>query len=294
MMSDDQNFKNLICDFPLAMIELTAPEEAARLPRGVKFKPLRQESLKERLGDSFRELDTPIEVKFPNGEREALLFVFEEESTNRADFLHYLAIVCLNISLWQKTRRVVPIAVHPFRKTPLKTNLKLASDERTYLDFSCISCVLGTMSASDYVDSNNVAARLCLPLMKQVRTDRMSIARRAFEGLPTLMRGLEKRIKYFEFISHYSAFSKSEEKEFFEKYVYKSPYKEDIMTLEKIWRERAEAKGQVKMVLALFKDGILSTEAARGSLEKLAKEGAVPQELVKQALAEIDSASLQK
>ena len=74
-ISHDQNFKNLILDYPLQAIELFSPEEALHLGPDVRIVPLRQEQLKERLGERFRELDVPLMVEWPDGQREALLFV---------------------------------------------------------------------------------------------------------------------------------------------------------------------------------------------------------------------------
>jgi hypothetical protein len=39
---------------------------------------VRREQLKERLGDRFRELDTPLLVEWPDGRRKAILFALEE------------------------------------------------------------------------------------------------------------------------------------------------------------------------------------------------------------------------
>ena len=55
----DQNFKNLILDYPIQAIEFFAPQEAKQFDGVVKVTPLRQEQLKEKLGDRYRELDTP-------------------------------------------------------------------------------------------------------------------------------------------------------------------------------------------------------------------------------------------
>jgi hypothetical protein len=58
-MSHDQNFKNLILDYPRQAIAFAAASEATRLDEGVRILPLREEQLKARLGDRFRELDVP-------------------------------------------------------------------------------------------------------------------------------------------------------------------------------------------------------------------------------------------
>jgi hypothetical protein len=74
-MSHDQNFKNLIIDYPHKAAQFFAADEAADVDERVRIIPIREEWLKERLGDRFRELDVPLLVEWPDGRREAVLFV---------------------------------------------------------------------------------------------------------------------------------------------------------------------------------------------------------------------------
>ena len=74
-MDHDQNFKNLILDYPREALNFFAREESAEIDSQAQIVPLRQEQLKERLGERFRELDVPLLVEWPDGRREALLFV---------------------------------------------------------------------------------------------------------------------------------------------------------------------------------------------------------------------------
>ncbi|MCK0537964.1 hypothetical protein MU846_09595, partial [Alcanivorax sp. CY1518] len=67
--SHDQNFKNLILDYPRQALELFAPEEAAKLDDAVVFTPIREEQLKDRLSDRFLELDIPLLLEWPDGRR---------------------------------------------------------------------------------------------------------------------------------------------------------------------------------------------------------------------------------
>jgi hypothetical protein len=69
--------QNLILDYPRQAIEFAAASEAAQLDDGVRILPLREEQLKERLGDRFRELDVPLLLEWPDGRRQALLFVLQ-------------------------------------------------------------------------------------------------------------------------------------------------------------------------------------------------------------------------
>ena len=79
-MSHDQNFKNLILDYPRQALAFFAAAEAEISGEEAHITPIRQEQLQERLGERFRELDVPLLVEWPDGQREALLFVLEEES----------------------------------------------------------------------------------------------------------------------------------------------------------------------------------------------------------------------
>ncbi len=56
-MNHDQNFKNLILDYPYDALTFFAPFEARDLSPDVRITPIREEQLKDRLGDRFRELD---------------------------------------------------------------------------------------------------------------------------------------------------------------------------------------------------------------------------------------------
>ncbi len=59
-LTHDQNFKNLILDYPRESLEFFAAEECGEMGSDVRITPVRQEQLKDRLGDSFHELDTPL------------------------------------------------------------------------------------------------------------------------------------------------------------------------------------------------------------------------------------------
>lgn len=82
-MDHDQNFKNLIVDCPHDAIAFFAASAAAGIDAGARVTPIRQEQLKAHLGERFRELDVPHLVEWPDGRREAILFVIEEEGLQK-------------------------------------------------------------------------------------------------------------------------------------------------------------------------------------------------------------------
>ncbi|MCF8005632.1 MAG: DUF4351 domain-containing protein [Chromatiaceae bacterium] len=96
--SHDHNFKNLILDYPREAIAFFAAAEARAIDAEVRILPIREEQLKERLGERFRELDVPLLAEWPDGRRAALLFVFEEEPNPErrlkyADFIDIYAML---------------------------------------------------------------------------------------------------------------------------------------------------------------------------------------------------------
>ncbi len=71
-VSHDQNFENLILDYPRTRWRSSPPRK--RPPEDdVRIVPVRHEQLQERLGQRYRELDTPLLVEWADGRCEAVL-----------------------------------------------------------------------------------------------------------------------------------------------------------------------------------------------------------------------------
>ena len=79
-ISHDQNFKNLILDYPRDALGVLRRREAPLPDEEVRIVPAQQEQLQARPGRHFRELDVPLLVEWTDGRREAILFALEEES----------------------------------------------------------------------------------------------------------------------------------------------------------------------------------------------------------------------
>ena len=99
MLSHDQNFKNLILDYPREALQFFAAHEAQLLDDAARIIPIRQEQLKQRLGDRFRELDCPLLVEWSDNRRAALLFALEEETDPRKFSIYRLVYYCLDLAL---------------------------------------------------------------------------------------------------------------------------------------------------------------------------------------------------
>jgi hypothetical protein len=254
--SHDQNFKNLILDYPVQALELFSPEEAACLDDSVRILPLRQEQLKERLGDRFRELDVPLLAEWPDGRREALLFVLEEETNPKRFSIHRLAHYCLDLAELCQTERVVPVVIFLNTSGREPTDLYLGSERHTYLSFHYLRCALPELKAEDYWHSNNLIARLCLSLMSWTQSQKFEVYARATQGLTTLEPDPEKQLKYLDFIDIYSALDDNEMAQ------YQQQYPQETTTMASL-SERLRAEGMEKGMERGLHQGV------EGTLRKL-------------------------
>ncbi|THF62998.1 DUF4351 domain-containing protein [Pseudothauera nasutitermitis] len=209
-VSHDQNFKNLILDYPRQALEFFAPEEARDLDDAVLITPIRQEQLKNRLGDRFHELDVPLLVEWPDGRREALLFVLEEESDPARFSIHRLVSYTATLAELCKTARVVPVVIFLRGSRRIPRSLELGSERHAYLRFDYLACILADIPAHPHMNSGNLVARLNLPNMHWPRDRKIEVYAQAVRGLLTLEPEVEKRLKYMDFVDIYSALDDNE------------------------------------------------------------------------------------
>jgi len=212
-MDHDQNFKNLILDYPREALAFLAEAEARAITPDVRITPVRQEQLKERLGERFRELDVPLLVEWPDGSHGALVFIIEEESDPRRFSVHRLVHYCTDLSELLQTRRIVPVVVF-LRGGPADRGLSLGSDQDTYLRFHFLSVDLAALPFRRYRDSDNIVARLNLPNMNYEPAEKVEVYAAAVKGLVTLEPNPELQLKYADFIDIYAALDDNERQEY--------------------------------------------------------------------------------
>ena len=274
-MSHDQNFKNLILDYPRQALELFAQEEARHLDDNTRIIPLRQEQLKERLGDRFRELDVPLMVEWPDGQREAILFVLEEETEPRRFSIHRLAHYCLDLSELCDTDRVVPVVIF-LNKGRYAQSLSLGGDRHSYLEFRYLNCTLAELPYERYRDSDNIVARLNLPNMQYGPTQKVEAHALAVRGLAELEPDPEKQIKYLDFIDIYSKLDENERQQ------YEQEYREEAEKMS-TFAERFIEQG--------MQQGMQQGEARILARQLTRKFGRIPEELL-QKIQTADEATL--
>ncbi len=278
--SHDQNFKNLIIDYPEDSLEFFAEPEAADLKGKAQILPIRQEQLKERLGDRFRELDIPLWVEWPDRTRELILFVIEEETDPGRFSIHRLARYCLDLSEMFNTRRVVPVVIflHPGN---FEEYLRLQGDAATYLHFRFIACHLKRIPAADHMNSTNVVARINLPNMAYDPKDRVEVYAQAQEGLMVLEKDPEKQLKYVDFIDFYMNLTDEELERYRQAYLSPIQLEEGVMGLRRMLHEEGRTEGlhravELGLKLKYGEDGLKLMNRVRAikdpvKLEKIIK-----------------------
>ena len=248
-MSHDQNFKNLILDYPLQALAFSAPEEAKALPPDVVIRSVREELPKDRLGDRFFELDVPLLAEWPDGRREALLFVVEEQTDPARFSIRKLASYCLAIGEFYDTDRVVPVVIFLRSGASIARQLRMGSDQRCYLDFHYIACVLPEIPVEDHLNSQNIVARLNLVNMRLGKGQRIHAYGHAVRGLMTLESSWERQQKYIDFVEAYGALDEDEMRRYREIYV-----TEDVQMMQ--WSERLLDQGEQRGVQKGLQQGL--------------------------------------
>ena len=213
-VSHDQNFKNLILDYPREALAFFAPGEAPAPDDEVRIVPVRQEQLKERLGGRYRELDVPVLVEWPGDRREAVLFALEEESDEGRFSVYRLARYCLDLAELFGTTRVVPVVIFLRGGGSAPSSLALGTERRSYLTFEYAACRLGELPVEDWTGSGNVVARVNLPNMRCAVRDRVEVHAAAVRGLLALAPDANRRTKYLEFIDIYAALTDNERRRY--------------------------------------------------------------------------------
>ena len=217
-ISHDQNFKNLILDYPRQALSFFAPEEAPVPGDDVDIVPLRQEQLQERLGQRYHELDAPLLVDWVDGRRDAVVFAMEEVTDSSRFSPHRLARYCLDVAELFKTNRVVPVSIF-LRASPDPEPLRLGTERGSYLTFDHLSCRLAALDAGEWRDSDNPVALVNLPNMRRpADMDRVDVFVRAARGLRAVEPDHAKLAKYLQFIDIYAALTENEQESYRRRY----------------------------------------------------------------------------
>ena len=224
-VSHDQNFKNLILDYPREALALFATDEAPSPDDEVEITPLRQEQLKERLGDRFRELDVPLLVEWTDGRRDAILFMLEEETQARKFSPLRLLGYCADLAELCATDRIVPVAIFLGDAESVPASLTLGTERHRCVTFDYFTFKLAHTPFEHWRDSDNVVARVNLPNMRFPNDRKVEVYAQAIRGLSELEPDGDRREKYMEFIDIYAGLTHNE----FQRYERQYPEETKVM-----------------------------------------------------------------
>jgi hypothetical protein len=102
------------------------------------------------------------------------------------------------------------------------------------------------MNAHDYLNSDNLVARLNLPLMCYNKEDKVEVYAQAVDGLISLEHRQDYQLKYIDFIDQYANLDESELEKYKSEYAEKSNAKEEVMGLLQHTREEGIQQGMLQ------------------------------------------------
>ena len=222
-ISHDQNFKNLILDYPRDALSFFAPDDAPLPDDQVKFTPIRQEQLQQYPGAHYRELDVPLQVDWTDGRRQTLLFAIEEETDPRHFSIHRLAHYCLDLAELNNSDRVVPVVIFLGEAGSAPAFLAVGDEYQRFLTFEYLSCKLKDIPYERWQHSDNLVARLNLPNMRYPADQKKEVFDQAYHGLLALEPDRVKQAKYLKFIDIYTGLTDNELQQWQQQYLEDKP-----------------------------------------------------------------------
>ncbi|MDO4682792.1 MAG: hypothetical protein Q4B17_08385 [Lautropia sp.] len=239
-ITHDQNFKNLILDYPLQALQLFAASEAPSSTDKIEITPIRQEQLKDRLGDRFFELDVPLKLEWPDGRQEMMLFVLEEQSDPRRFSIYKLVMCCTQLAELMRNDRVVPVVIFLRSSRNLRKQLHLGPETRRFLSFDYLAVELDQLPARQYFHATNIVARILLPLMRHAKQERARVYGYSVQGLLTLEPDPELQRKYLDLIDSALPLTDNERQQYERAF----PREQTIMaTLSERWKAEGIRQG---------------------------------------------------
>ena len=261
--SHDQYFKSLIIQYPREAIRLFDPKRGALLDDSVVITPIRQELPADRLGERFHELDVPLEIRWPDGRRKAIIIMIEQQTVPSRFRLKKMAIYYLLLSELCKTDAIVPVTVFLHRGRDIPEQLDMMVDDDRFMWFRYVSVVLPDWQAIDHIDTDNVVEQVLLTTMSGKGLDRVDIVGKAVRNLIRLEKDIDNVLNFEKFIRAYAHLDEEEERRYKETYAQEDAH---MMSGREELERKSERRGELRGRRVGREEGIQIGEG-RGKLE---------------------------
>ena len=203
-VNHDQNFKDLVLDFPQAALAFFLPQEHISLEDDLIITPIRQETTRRRLRHRALLLDVPLRVAWRDGSRQPLVVLFEFESVTSRFDPHRLHEYLARLARMEKTLRALAVVIF-LHRGKISSRLTMTGDHLPSIAFNWVTWQLGGMDARAHAGDDNIIARLTSVCMRR-QTDtpsRVRVYGQAVRGLLTLTADPGLHRKYLDFLEDY-------------------------------------------------------------------------------------------
>ncbi len=183
-ISHDQNFKNIVLDFPVESLEFAYPDAQKSWGKVQNVDFVRQEPRKRRLKDGHLAMDMPVMFTF---ETHKLLLWLIEFKEDKSDFsICQLARYTVDLIEEHPGVDILPAAIftdrRKWRKPPEK-KLHLEINNRLFLHFEYLLLHTFDFNALEYLKHPNPVVRILLPKMSYPPEARHEVVMAAYSGL---------------------------------------------------------------------------------------------------------------
>ncbi len=244
--SHDQNIKTLIVENPWAAITFAMPKCADFFQHEPEIEPIREETRKIFLSDSFLRLDVPLLVKYDEA---AFTFLIDHQHDPHKFSIHQLARYTSYLEE-QHERPVIPIVYFPHASAKNKSVIRETKSTfmgKRYHYFTYEAVFLKDKPAKKYLKSNNIIARLMLPFMRYSKEDWIEVLDSGVKAVLELVdptKGLRQG-KYLDFLFYY--FKLGEEQwEVYRAHKLKKKEIKEVDMISTILKEQGRVEGFLK------------------------------------------------
>jgi hypothetical protein len=201
--SYDQLVKQLLVDFPHDALRFFGGKSGREITSATRITLLRQEQISRRLGRGHRIVDALPLVEWPDGSREARVFLIEQKLRPTRAAIYQVAHYLPDVALWlERDRRltdIVPVLIF-VKDGRVRARIELGPRADRSLIFKCVVTRIAPMSADRALRSGNLAAAANVMSMRCPKSRKVDLCARAIRLWRRRVRDDDLVRKYCEHI----------------------------------------------------------------------------------------------